>query len=70
MNYVTINVLPFFIEGCIFVNDANFAFFVIYVHEKAFIEVRLFIGIVLVCSEQQHVLKYMEYLNHFSIIIF
>ena len=24
-------------------NDANFDFFVIYVHEKAFIEVRLFI---------------------------
>ena len=24
-------------------NDANFAFFVIYVHVKAFIEVRLFI---------------------------
>ena len=24
-------------------NDANFAFFVIYVHEKAFIEVRLLI---------------------------
>ena len=24
-------------------NGANFAFFVIYVHEKAFIEVRLFI---------------------------
>ena len=24
-------------------NDANFVFFVIYVHEKAFIEVRLFI---------------------------
>ena len=24
-------------------NDANFVFFVIYVHEKAFIEVRLFL---------------------------
>ena len=41
MNYVTMNILPFFCEGCVFVNEANFVFFVIYVHEKAFIEVRL-----------------------------
>ena len=26
VNYVTMNILPFFWEGCIFVNDANFAF--------------------------------------------
>ena len=26
VNYVTMNVLPFFWEGCIFVNDVNFAF--------------------------------------------
>ena len=51
-------------------NDANFAFFVIYVHKKAFIEVRFFICIVLVCSEPQQVYKYMEYLKSFSIIIF
>ena len=37
------NILPFFLEGRIFVNDANFAFLVIYLHDKTFIEVRLFI---------------------------
>ena len=46
-------------------NDVNFAFFVIYVHKKAFIEVRFFICIVLVCSEPQQVFKYMEYLKSF-----
>ena len=39
-------------------NVVNFA---IYVHKKAFIEVRSFICIVLVCSEPQQVFKYMEY---------
>ena len=42
-------------------NDANFAFFARYVHEKAFIEVRF--CIVLVCSEPQQVFKCMEYLK-------
>ena len=46
-------------------NDANFVFFVIYAHEKAFIEVRLLICIVLVCSEPQEVFNYMEYSKQF-----
>ena len=44
-------------------NDANFVFCVIYVHIKAFIEVRLFICIVLLCSEPQQIFKYLEYLK-------
>ena len=40
-------------------NVANFAFFVINVQKKAFIEVRFFICIVLVCSEPHQVFKYM-----------
>ena len=51
-------------------NDANFAFFVIYVHEKAFIEVIILylFCIFLVCSEPQEVFKYMEYFKSFFYI--
>ena len=62
------NILPFFREGFNFVNDANFAFFVIYVHEKALFKLDYSFCIVLVCSELQQVFTYMEYLKSFFIL--
>ena len=44
-------------------------FFVVHVHENAFLKLDYLVCIVLDCNEPQEVFKYMEYLNIFSIII-
>ena len=49
------NILPFFWEGRIFVNDANFAF-VLYIYMKRhLLKLEYLFRIVLACSEPQEV---------------
>ena len=57
------NILPFFWEGRIFVNDANFAFLLYMYTKRHLLKIDYLFCIVLVWSEPQQVFEYMEYLK-------